>query len=250
MKDIAVVIPVYGNHELTYALIKDIVTENRLVDIVVIDNKGDYIPINKETVLNPGENLGWLRGNNLGIKHVLNNKYRFVTLLNNDTRLSPDFFSNLILSQKETGAGLLGPMYDDMWLHQRVDNLVNASEYRPQRVFERAPFIDGACMFIMAEVVKKVGLLDETRFGKYGWGADIDYGIRVREEGYGVMVTKLCYLNHLRGTTAKSIDNDYNEKAGEEMNKGLEEKWGKDWVRKGLVLNGKLFQPLKFKYFA
>ena len=56
---------------------------------------------------------------------------------------------------------------------------------------------------------RAVGPLDADRFGRHGWGADADYALRVRLAGLGVYVTELAYLNHRRGTTARTLDRLY-----------------------------------------
>jgi len=64
-----VVIPTYGQHDLTRAVITDCLHEP--VRVVVVDNKGDYQPSTNEKVIRPGSNFGWLRANNLAIETEL-----------------------------------------------------------------------------------------------------------------------------------------------------------------------------------
>lgn len=247
MKEIAVVIPVYGNNNLTHNLLNDIRTESDLVEVYIVDNKGNYESVDGEIVLRSKTNLGWVRGTNLGLEKALKSSHKYFVLLNNDTRLSPAFFRGLVDSYQETKAGLIGPLYDDVWLHQLMDNSIEAQNYIPVRRFDKVPFVDGTCMFIPREVTNKVGLLDHEHFGKYGWGADLEYGLRVRNTGYDVVVTHLAYLNHERGSTAKVLIPNYNKLAGEAMITGFCTKWGDNWKDKILTYNGKLYQPKNYK---
>ena len=48
------VIPVYGQQDLTHAVVEDLAREAALVDVVVVDNGGDYTPIGPEDVVRPG----------------------------------------------------------------------------------------------------------------------------------------------------------------------------------------------------
>ena len=52
-----------------------------LVDIKLIVNK---------------ENLGYSKGNNVGIQYAINNKADYVLVLNNDTVVDPHFLSKLV----------------------------------------------------------------------------------------------------------------------------------------------------------
>lgn len=51
-----VAVPVFGQDHLTHALIQDFHRES--AEFVIIDNRGDYIPVGDEWVVRPGSNLG------------------------------------------------------------------------------------------------------------------------------------------------------------------------------------------------
>lgn len=231
-KSIAVIIPVLGHQTFTKSLLEDVTREANLVDVFIIDNKGDYKEINSETIIRNQENIGWLRSCNQGINKVISAGYKAVVLLNNDARLSPGFFKGLTEAHQDTQAPLIGPMYDDVWNHQSVYKKTPASEYKSRRFHSLVPFVDGTRMCIQTKLIQEIGLLDKENFGKYGWAADIDYGLRTRKAGYPVCVTMLSYLNHFRGTTAKALRGNYNQLAEQEMNAGLVNKWGEDWRKK------------------
>jgi len=226
--ELALVIPVFGRDDLTAALLADVEHESDLVDVLVVDNKGDYAPRGFERVLQPGHNLGWLRACNLALTRVERGTWGAGVLLNNDTRLSPGFFAGLLSAWSETGAGLVGPVYNDVWPTQRVEYTGPAACYVPRRLHRRVPFLDGTCMLIPREVLRRVGGLDQ-RFARHGWGADFDLALRVRSEGLDVVVTRLAYLTHLRGATARLVDPCWESFAGTEMNDGMLSKWGATW---------------------
>jgi GT2 family glycosyltransferase len=85
----AVIIPVFGRHDLTRATLRDLESEMNLADIWLVDNQGGFeseqIPV---TILTPGSNLGWCRGCNYGVTSVWDYGYDVFILLNNDVRLS------------------------------------------------------------------------------------------------------------------------------------------------------------------
>ncbi|MBV8952354.1 MAG: glycosyltransferase family 2 protein, partial [Actinobacteria bacterium] len=93
---VLVVIPVYGHHDLTHALVGDLNREEHLADVVVVDNGGDYPAFDGETVLRPGSNLGWAGGTNYGTVEERRPEHVGFVWLNNDTRLSRDFIAGLI----------------------------------------------------------------------------------------------------------------------------------------------------------
>ena len=129
--------------------------------------------------------------------------------LNNDTRLSRGFVAGLLRCWHETGAGIVGPVYDCHWLHQRVRRVVPVARYRPRHRNHPAPFIDGTAMFVPASTVDAIGLLDAETFAPIGWGAEIDYSLRARENGLDLVVTRLIaggtHKGEYHGLTFKGI---------------------------------------------
>ena len=231
---VLVVVPVMGHHEMTHDLVGDLAQEADLVDVVIVDNGGDYPAVGDETVVRPPANLGWAGGTNYGTEQQRRSDHAAFVWLNNDTRLSAHHVAGLQRAWKETGAALVGPVYDCHWAHQCIAGSVAVDRYRPRNVHFRAPFLDGTCMFVPATTVDAVGLLDADTFGPAGWGAEIDYGLRVRAAGGEVAVTRLAYLHHEKGTTAKTVfggELAYAEQGHPAALAGLHEKWGADWQR-------------------
>lgn len=230
---LVVVVPVLGHHERTHGLLGDLQREAELADVVVVDNGGDYPPLADETVLRPGHNLGWAGGTNHGTVHGRRPHHVGAVWVNNDTRLSNGFLAGLLRAWRATGAGLVGPVYDCHWVHQRARRLVPVDRYRPRRVHRAAPFIDGTCMFVPASTLDHIGLLDCDTFSPLGWGAEIDYSLRVRAAGLAVAITGLAYLHHEQAVTAKTMFGGYEgylEQAYPVMIDGLRRKWGEGWA--------------------
>ena len=232
---ILVVIPVHGGHDMTHALLEDLRREAGLVDVTIVDNGQDYPPHGDETVLRPGENLGWAAGTNFGTTECLSDDHAAVVWLNNDTRLATGFFAGLVGAWEETGAGLLGPLYDCYWQHQRASRAVPVGSYRPRARHYAAPFVDGTCMFVPASTIEAIGVLDAETFAPVGYGADLDYAMRVRSAGMPVAVTRLAYLHHEKSMTAKKVFagglTEYGTRGYPVMEAGMTKKWGEDWRR-------------------
>lgn len=226
---ILVVIPVLGRHVLTRQLLDDLHQERHLADVLIVDNGGDYLPSGVEHVLRPHENIGWLRGCNIGMEYAFQNGYSFCMLLNNDTRLSPKFIESLVAVAEVGDLGICGPMYDDVWPHQQLPYACEASEYHGTSSFQDVPFIDGTCMLIPRRSFDVVGVLDERLFGKYGWAADFDYSLRLQACGLKTYVAKACYLNHAGQATASLLDSNYSQTAVVEAENGMLTRYGENW---------------------
>jgi GT2 family glycosyltransferase len=230
---ILVVIPVHGGHDMTHALLEDLRREAHLVDVAIVDNGHDYVPNGDETVLRPGENLGWAGGTNFGTTECLSPAHAAAVWMNNDTRLATGFVAGLVRAWEETGAGLIGPLYDCYWEHQRPSDAVEVSAYRPRARHYAAPFVDGTCMFVPVSTLEAIGMLDSETFAPVGYGADVDYALRVRSAGMPVAVTRLAYLHHEKSVTAQKIFagglEEYGSRGYPVMEEGMTRKWGEDW---------------------
>lgn len=227
---ILTVIPTYGHHDVTAGLLEDIEREDPVdVDVMVIDNAGNY-PMGasaREYVVQPPENLGWLRSVNLAL--VTNSDA--VIALNNDTRLSPGFFDGMraalrVVEDRGT-VGIVAPMYDDQWPTQKCQYSGPAVDYPPTPVDRAVPFVDGTCFALSRRTISKVGQLDR-RFEAHGWGADFDYCLRVREQGGEVVATNRAYINHLGRVTARDMPG-WPDEASAEMQSGMIAKYGPEW---------------------
>src|SRR4051794_24468527 len=232
---ILVVIPVHGEHAMTHALLGDLERESELLDVAVVDNRGDYPQGADEVVLRPEGNLGWAGGTNLGTVQTRSADHLAVVWLNNDTRLAAGFISGLVRCWQETGAGLVGPTYDCYWDHQRLPRRAEVGAYRPKARHFTAPFVDGTCMFVPASTLDTLGMLDSETFAPVGYGADIDYGLRVRSASRRVVTTRLSYLHHEKSVTAVTMYGDglaeYGTQGDSVMDTGMAAKWGDDWRR-------------------
>jgi GT2 family glycosyltransferase len=232
---LAIITPVFGQRQFTERLLDDLFLDagvNCGFDTVyVVDNGGDHEQRYTETVLRQKENLGWCRGTNKGLATAKSREnYDAFICMNNDVRLCPNFLNGIrkALNAKPL-AGLLAPLYDDVWGHQRYALGGPAENFSPLSEETSVKFVDGTCIVIPRRTLDTIGLFDEEHFGQYGWGADFDYAIKVREAGAGVYVTHRAYLNHLHQGTAKTISPNWNGLAGNEMEAGMQAKYGENW---------------------
>ena len=97
-QSILVVVPAFGGSHLTDAVLADLSQGDRTLvpnlRIVVVDNKGDYdLPSSdpRATVHHPAGNIRWIGATNWGLRAAQQADDDIFIVLNNDTRLSPDF---------------------------------------------------------------------------------------------------------------------------------------------------------------
>lgn len=201
-KKCLVTIPAFGSNELTHAVLPDVMAESDLVDLLIVDNGGHYEKVADEWVIRPGKNIGWAGASNLGFRTACRRGYEFAVTLNNDTRLSRDFFAGLLDPRLPDDVGLVAPAYDGWWTVQSSDFSGPVEEYEPLDYFRRVPIVDGTALMISANAWEAVGGLDERTFGRFGWGSDLDLSIRVAAAGFGVYVTERSFVHHLDKVSA------------------------------------------------
>ncbi|BDX32565.1 hypothetical protein TUM20985_31120 [Mycobacterium antarcticum] len=204
-KKCLVTIPAFGSNELTHAVLPDVMAESDLVDLLIIDNGGHYEKIADEWVIRPGRNIGWAAASNLGFRTAFRRGYQYAVTLNNDTRLSRDFFAGLLDDRLPGEVGVVAPAYDGWWSVQSLDFSGEVDEYEPVDYFRRVPIVDGTALAISAAAWESVGGLDERTFGRFAWGSDIDLCLRVADAGFGVYVTERSFLHHLDKVSASEV---------------------------------------------
>jgi GT2 family glycosyltransferase len=233
MSVLAVIIPVYGQIELTRSLLRDLGSDirQRTVAVYIVDNQGDFSSTRQSGVnlLRPLTNLGWAGGCNFGLQQASRGDYEAYILVNNDVVLSPAFIAGMREALRLSGAGLLGPTYDHNWDHQRGPYSGPARGYSPIADEFEVPFIDGTCMLVSRNAFDVVGMLDDKTWPLHGWGCDKDYALRSRSAGFRVMVTRRAYLNHIGRSTAATLPGYSEADAERENDEGMSVKWGAGW---------------------
>lgn len=148
------------------------------------------IPDIKVTIKEIGANLGFARGNNVGIRHALLAGSDYIFVLNNDTTVSPACINNLVaFGEKTAKVALMGPKILDEGTTQytqrplahrltfptivfglgRLRRLVKQARLSPRYSFisdDPAPVyvIPGSAMMFRAESLREINLFDETTF--------------------------------------------------------------------------------------
>lgn len=205
---------------------------NMNIECVVVDNgstdgtesaiKNYKLPNMAYKFLQSGQNLGFAGGNNIGIEYAIKNKADYIILMNNDLILSKDVVVQMVnYMQQNNDVGLASPKiyfasgfefhksrYKNeekgrvIWYaggvidrnnvytsHRGVDE-VDAGQY--DEIIE-TDSASGACMIIRPDVVKKIGLLDDSLF--LYW-EDADYSERAKRAGFKVIYFPKTHIWH------------------------------------------------------
>lgn len=154
-------------------------------------------------------NLGFVGGNNIGIKKALEQGCEYIVLLNQDTEVEYDWLAQLVkVAQENKEAGIIQSMLLLASERSLTNNVGNAMHYlgfgfvkhyreRVDSWFHRPWFeigyASGAAMLIKREVIEKVGVLDEKFFMYH---EDLDLCWRARLAGYKIMIAPQAVVYH------------------------------------------------------
>lgn len=161
-------------------------------------------------LIEAGANLGYAGGNNLGIRHALQQGSDWVVLVNNDATVEPDLidgFEQALRFRPDAGI-LAGKVYfqdrpTTIWFAgQRVSLLLGysgkARGYGQQDGpgFEQVVDVGravGALMAISRPALQRVGPFDEDLFA---YVEDVELALRVKRAGYAVVFAPQAHAWH------------------------------------------------------
>ena len=164
-----------------------------------------------------GANLGFAGGNNVGIKYALkNNDLQDILLINNDTVVEKDTISELISARNKLGENAIygGRIYyysepSKIWydgghLNKFTGRTVHINSGRKNTCITQpiqVNFITFCYVLIPANIVKKVGLLDESYFM---YVEDLDYSYRVDKNNFKLYHVPSSQLWHKIGASTEA----------------------------------------------
>jgi N-acetylglucosaminyl-diphospho-decaprenol L-rhamnosyltransferase len=229
--DISIVIVSRNTRELLRACLRSIEdhTDGLALEVIVVDSDsrdGSIAMVRQEfpgvIVLEPGENTGFARGNNLGIGRARGGA---VLLLNPDTELTAGALRTLRDTlQADVTLGVVGPRlrYPDGSVQpsrRRFPTLATAlvestvvQEWWPNHPAlarytmadlpddqpHDADWLVGACLLVRGAIFTRVGLLDERLFL---YSEEPEWCWRVRQAGWRVRYIPTAEVWHHEGTS-------------------------------------------------
>lgn len=250
-KQVVIVIPSYNDVELLKDCIKSIknTVPSKRYNVIIVDDycqpdnkkKLAKLESNQVEVLYRKKNGGFAKAVNTGFKHA-NKKYpkRDIVLLNSDTVAHPNWLDALQHGAYEFDkkVGIVGPklLYPDGRIqsggsHRNTEQpewfdhyyRFKPSDYGPANVPQYCIGVTGACMYIKASTIRKIGILDD---GFQFAFEDMDYCIRGWNENIRTLYYPAATLTHVESASRpKNKSLKPKEKASL---KYFWEKWG-DW---------------------
>ena len=182
-----------------------------LVDNGSVDESPEKLQENVPEIrlIRNATNLGFAGGCNVGMRDVLRRRTDYLLLLNNDTIVAPDFLSQLVRvaeSDEKIGAASPKILFFDhpgrlnyaggehrLWrLFPKVFGLRQLDDGRYDKLRE-VSFLTGCAFLIKAEVVRKIGVLEEIYFHFY---EDIEWSLRVLKAGFKTFYVPAAKIWH------------------------------------------------------
>jgi GT2 family glycosyltransferase len=176
--------------------------------ILVVDNASEDDSVAQIRARFPGqeilalpENEGFAGGNNAAIRQLLERGVSAVLLLNNDTRVAPDFLPPLLetLAREPRCAAvssairrldrpdMLDVAYSEWRLDQRAIVHIVGVNALPAHGFDslrEVQIATGCSVLLAAPALRDVGLFDDAYFAYH---EDVDWCLRARRAGYRIM---------------------------------------------------------------
>ena len=135
-----------------------------------------------------GENLGYAKGNNLGLSKV---KSKYALILNPDAKLEKDTLENFLNATKKLkDFSIIGPAKQDEYS-------ISDLNFNNQE-FKEVDSLKGFAMFLNLEQFKDVGFFDENFFI---YLEEIDLCKRLRKKGKKIYLDKKIVIHHLGGSS-------------------------------------------------
>lgn len=212
---VTVVIVTYNAMQWIERCINSVLDSSIALEVIVIDNKSqdqtvDFMKKNfsdKITLIESQENLGFGKGNNLGISLALKQDVDYVFLQNQDAFLQKDTLEKLVLAaEKNKNFGIISPIHLngdgntlEYYFGKYMDEELTPNFYthhvtqKKLREIYDTDFVNAAAWLISKNVLENIGGFDPI-FWHYG--EDNNYAQRIKYHGYKIGIIRDCYILH------------------------------------------------------
>ncbi|MEM9952376.1 MAG: glycosyltransferase family 2 protein [Chloroflexota bacterium] len=212
----------WNNAESTIQCVQSLHSlQNVNYSIVVIDNGSEDNSVNELRKIFPdllihlaGENLGFAAGHELAIRHLKEDDYHYLWIINNDTIVEPNSLINLLKAVDELGDNAL---YSSIPFRQRDDDTIafyskylltptypknTLHDYLPITMtelfgYEKSPkevsALPGSCLLIPRAVIESYGFMSHDYFL---YGEEIDYCFRLKGLDIPSYLVPTSYIYH------------------------------------------------------
>lgn len=162
------------------------------------------------------ENLGFAKGNNVGIEYAIKNGFQYVMLLNNDTILTSSLLGQMVSFMEENhDVEVSVPCIYYYWDQDKIWNcggkllpFGGRKYYTSKKVCDRAltyinvSFVTGCALLVRSSVFRNFGLLSEEFF--FG-EEDYEFSIRMRKNKVKMGCVLGTKMYHKVGSSAKKL---------------------------------------------
>jgi hypothetical protein len=179
------------------------------VDQASNDGSADFIAkeFPEVTLLRSSTNTGFTGGVNLGAEYCLAQQHEAVVLLNPDTVVDPDFLGRLVSAAGRHPKSILAPairLFNPphasgtyagtvRWWCGKVAVPARIQSIDDAGADQRITTASGCCLFIPAQALRDIGLLDESYFLYF---EDADFLERAASSGYEVWYVPSAVVLH------------------------------------------------------
>lgn len=225
MKKISVITVTYNSERTIKDCLDSVLKYSEATDIIVVDNgsKDETLTVvkhygKKVTLVEAGENLGFSKANNLGVKSA---DGEYLVFLNPDAMLTKtgdlEYMQKLL--EANTDYGMLAPrlIYPDGSPQPRVRNLPTVLRalqeyilgikgsyafYEPEcETLCEVESVIGACLMIGKDLFNRVGGFDEKYFMYY---EDLELCKSVKQLGYEIGFVPDIVVEHAEGGSGQN----------------------------------------------
>jgi len=194
-----------------------------MLKIVVVDNGSDVVQYKRLTqiltdveIIRSEVNLGFGKGNNIGIRHVLQQGAAYVLLVNNDAVVDPQMVGMLVNAmESDPLIGAAGPIIyylsepEKVWFagYRFRGNLYVLRRglhlKPPLKSIEYVDFISGCGMLLRKETIEQVGEFSPEYFMYY---EDLDLCVRIRKAGWKIACVTGAKMWHAVSASVGGIE--------------------------------------------
>ncbi len=216
----------YGSENLTNECIKSLINNKFTnIDVVVSDNDPSQsykLPDNLVAnidIIKTGGNVGFAKGNNIGVNNFLRDVHDSILILSNDTILTKNSLNLLkktLFSKNNIGVvGPCIPYYDNpdkIWSCGGKINFlklnINGSDKTDDLPYE-TDYLPGAAFLCRSDIWRKIGGFNEDYFLAY---EEAEFSLEIKKRGLKVIVDPRCIvLHHVGMSKVRSSKYFYNE---------------------------------------
>lgn len=213
MSEVLAIIVTYNGEAWIEGCLSSLLNNTLKPDILVIDNCSSDRTVDQVNTLFPEvsiisskENLGFGQANNIGLRKVLDENYRYALLLNQDAKIDPTTIEDLVsVAQNNPNYGILSPFHFS-WDGDKVDHFFlrmvgpdDCSDFLSDSLMNKRKdvytlkFIHAACWLVTRKCILDVGGFDPLF---YHYGEDNDYVTRVQLHGLTVGIAPQTNVYH------------------------------------------------------